>query len=219
MNKHTLLQALKDTGIVAVIRAEKADDLLDVTRALCDGGVKLIEFTLTVPGALDVIEQATGNLAGQDVFIGAGTVLDAESARSVILAGASFVVGPSVDRGMIETCNRYGVAAIPGAFTPTEIVQAWQCGAAVVKVFPAGVGGPKYIRDLRGPLPQIDLLPTGGVNLQTAGPFIEAGAVAVGVGGELVGKDLIRRRDFAAITDNARQFVQVVRQARGEKTK
>ncbi len=212
--KNRTLQALKDTGVVAILRADRAEDLVEVGRALAHGGVKLVEITMTVPGALNVIEKAVASLTREDVFIGAGTVLDGETARLAILAGAGYVVSPVVRPDVIAMCRRYSVPVMPGALTPTEILQAWEAGADVVKIFPAGTGGPQFFKDVKGPLPHIEMMPTGGVNLETAPQFIKAGACAVGVGGELASKTLIAKHDFDAITRNARDFVRVVSEAR-----
>jgi 2-dehydro-3-deoxyphosphogluconate aldolase/(4S)-4-hydroxy-2-oxoglutarate aldolase len=213
-NKQGTLQALKDTGVVAVIRADKAEDLVDVGRALRQGGVKFIEITMTVPGALAVIEKAATAFKNEDVYIGAGTVLDSETARLAMLAGANYIVSPVFRPDVVATCKRYGVAVMPGAMTPTEVLGAWEAGADVVKIFPAGVGGPQFFKDLKGPFPYIDIMPTGAVNRETAPKFIHAGACAVGVGGELVGKPLIAAKDFAAITRNARDFMAIVQEAK-----
>jgi len=213
-DRQRTLQALKDTGVVAVIRADKAEDLVDVGRALRQGGVKFIEITMTVPGALAVIEKATTALKDEDVYIGAGTVLDAETARLAMLAGANYIVSPGFFPGVVAACKRYGVAVMPGAMTPTEVLGAWEAGADVVKIFPAGVGGPQFFKDLKGPFPYIEIMPTGAVNRETAPKFIQAGACAVGVGGELVGKPLIAAKDFAAITRNARDFIAIVQEAK-----
>ena len=215
--KQEVLTVLKESGVVAVIRTDNASDLIDVSKALRKGGVKFIEITMTVPGALGVIQEAVSRLEGEEVFIGAGTVLDAETARAAILAGASYIVGPTFNQEVVELCNRYGIVVMPGAYTPLEILNAWQSGGDIVKVFPAGIGGPRFFKDIKGPLPQIDLLPTGGVDLETAPQFIKAGACAIGVGGALVGKALIENRDYRAITKNAQKFIEVVRQAKGGK--
>jgi 2-dehydro-3-deoxyphosphogluconate aldolase/(4S)-4-hydroxy-2-oxoglutarate aldolase len=199
---------------VAVIRADKAEDLVDVGRALRQGGVQFIEITMTVPGALAVIERATTALQHDDVYIGAGTVLDAETARLAILAGANYVVSPAFRPDMIAMCKRYSVAVMPGAMTPTEVLNAWEAGADIVKIFPAGVGGPQFFKDLKGPFPHIEIMPTGAVNRETAPAFIKAGACAVGVGGELAGKPLIAARDFATITRNAAEFLAIVEAAK-----
>lgn len=214
-NKQEILASLKNTGVVAVIRADNPDDLIDVSRALRSGGVKFIEITMTVPGALEVIKKATDQLKKEDVYIGAGTVLDAETARAAILAGASYIVGPGFNADMVTLCNRYSIAVMPGAITPTEIINAWQAGADVVKIFPAGIGGPNYFKDLKGPLPHIDIMPTGGVNFETGPAFIKAGACAIGVGGELCGKKLIAEKQFKTITENAKKFIQLVKEAKG----
>jgi 2-dehydro-3-deoxyphosphogluconate aldolase / (4S)-4-hydroxy-2-oxoglutarate aldolase len=213
-DRQQTLQALKDTGVVAVIRADKAEDLVDVGRALRQGGVQFIEITMTVPGALAVIERATAALQHDDVYIGAGTVLDSETARLAILAGANYVVSPAFRPDMIAMCKRYSVAVMPGAMTPTEVLNAWEAGADVVKIFPAGVGGAQFFKDLKGPFPHIDIMPTGAVNRETAPAFIKAGACAVGVGGELAGKPLIAARDFATITRNAADFLAIVQAAK-----
>ncbi|HWQ91114.1 MAG TPA: bifunctional 4-hydroxy-2-oxoglutarate aldolase/2-dehydro-3-deoxy-phosphogluconate aldolase, partial [Clostridia bacterium] len=185
-------------------------------RALREGGVQFIEITMTVPGALDVIEKAVGALRKEGVYVGAGTVLDSETARLAILAGAAYVVSPVVRPEVITTCKRYSIPVMPGAMTPTEVLNAWEAGGDVIKIFPAGVGGPQFFKDLKGPLPHIDLMPTGMVNRETAPKFIQAGACAVGAGTELVGKALIAARDFAKITANAREFITLVREARGQ---
>jgi 2-dehydro-3-deoxyphosphogluconate aldolase/(4S)-4-hydroxy-2-oxoglutarate aldolase len=212
--KERTLQALTETGVVAVIRADKAEDLVDIGRALRQGGVKFIEITMTVPGALAVIEKATAALNTDDVYIGAGTVLDAETARLAILAGASYIVSPVFRPDVVSACKRYSVPVMPGAMTPTEVLNAWEAGADVVKIFPAGVGGPQFFKDLKGPFPQIKIMPTGAVNRATAPEFIKAGACAVGVGGELAGKQLIAAKDFAAITRNALDFIAIVQEAK-----
>jgi len=213
-SKERTLQALTETGVVAVIRADKAEDLVNVGRALRQGGVKFIEITMTVPGALAVIEEATAALSSDDVYIGAGTVLDAQTARQAMLAGANYIVSPVFRPAVVSVCKRYAVPVMPGAMTPTEVLTAWEAGADVVKIFPAGVGGPQFFRDLRGPFPQIKIMPTGAVNRATAPEYIKAGACAVGVGGELVGKPLIAAKDFAAITQNARDFMAIVQEAK-----
>ena len=214
-NKLEVLKSLKEVGVVAVIRADNPPDLIDVGRALHAGGVIHIEITMTVPGALGVIEKAVSTLQ-ETVCIGAGTVLDAETARLAILAGASYIVSPVFSPAVVDVCKRYGIAAMPGAMTPTEVLDAWEGGADVVKIFPAGVGGPQLFKDLKGPFPQIEIMPTGAVNRETAPQFIKAGACAIGVGGELVGKPLIAARDFATITQNARDFIALVKQARSK---
>jgi len=213
-DRQQTLQALKDTGVVAVIRADKAEDLVDVGRALRQGGVQFIEITMTVPGAIAVIERSTAALQHDGEYIVAGTELDSETARQAILAGANYVVSPVFRPDVVALCRRYSVAVMPGAMTPTEVLNAWEAGADVVKIFPAGVGGPQFFKDLKGPFPHIEIMPTGAVNRETAPAFIKAGACAVGVGGELVGKPLIAARDFATITKNAADFLALVQAAK-----
>jgi len=215
--KHEVMAALRESGVIAVLRTEDPNDLVAVSKALSDGGVKFIEITLTVPGALEVIREATAQLKGQDVYIGAGTVLDAPSARAAILAGSQFVVGPTFDPEMVELCNSYGVVVMPGGMTPTEIFNAWKGGADVVKVFPGNIGGPDFLKTIKEPLPQIEILPTKGVDFNTAAAFIKAGAIGVGVGGALVTKAQIVAKDFAAITANAGKMAKIVREAKGAK--
>lgn len=205
------------SGIVAIIRASDASDFLAVARALYEGGVPAVEVTMTTAGALQAIEQGTGELPS-DVCIGVGSVLDAESARAAILAGARFVVCPTFKNETVTLCHRYGVPVFPGAYTPTEVLTAWEAGVDAVKVFPASVGGPDYIKALKAPLPQIRLLPTGGVDLGNAGAFVRAGADALGVGSALVSQSLLDDGDFAAITDRARRFCEEVAKARASLT-
>lgn len=209
LSKHEVLTILRDTGVVAVIRTTKPKDLVAVSRAIRKGGARFIEITMTVPGAIRIIEEAVKELKDEDVFIGAGTVLDPETARAAIIAGSSFIVGPVFNKGVVKLCNRYGIVVMPAGFTPLEILTAWQAGADIVKVFPANQGGPQFFKDIKGPLPQIELLPTGGVNLQTAPEFIKAGACAIGVGEAMVGKQLIATGDFETITNNTRKFLEI----------
>jgi len=209
-----VMKSLKETGVIAVIRADDAADLVDVGNALCAGGVKHIEITMTVPGALEVIEKAVTKLNEREVYIGAGTVLDGETARLAILAGASYIVSPVFRPDVVAVCKRYGIAVMPGAMTPTEVLNAWEAGGDVVKIFPAGVGGSQFFKDLKGPFPYIEIMPTGAVSRETAPQFIKAGACAIGVGGELVGKSLIMAREFLTITKNAQDFVALVMGAR-----
>lgn len=213
--KHEVLTSLRTSGVVAVIRTETPGDLVAVARALSAGGVRFVEITMTTPGALDIIREAVTQLQDAKVFIGAGTVLDAETARAAIIAGAQFIVSPGFDQETVRVCNTYGVVVMPGALTPQEILHAWKHGADVVKVFPADIGGPGYIKTIKEPLPQIELLPTKGVDLNTAGAFLKAGAIAVGAGAALVSKALMAAKDYARITENAQKFSQIVREARG----
>jgi 2-dehydro-3-deoxyphosphogluconate aldolase/(4S)-4-hydroxy-2-oxoglutarate aldolase len=197
-----------------VIRAPSADDALAAVEALLAGGLDIVELTMTVPSALKVIEKVVERHGGAAI-VGAGTVLDAETARACMLAGAMFVVAPSLDIPTIRACRTHGVPVVPGALTPTEIVRAWRAGADMVKVFPiSAMGGASYIKALRAPLPQIDLVPTGGVTAATVGDFIAAGAVAVGAGADLVDIARLRRGDHAGVTENARKYVAAVQQAR-----
>ena len=214
MNKADVIQAIRDTGIIPVVRAKSADEAMKAIDAIREGGISILEITMTVPGAIGVIEEVSKRY-GSDAVVGAGTVLDGETARACILAGARFVVSPSLNLETIEVCRRYGIAVMPGALTPTEVVQAWSAGADFVKVFPAGaVGGASYIKSLKAPLPQIELVPTGGVSLKTAADFIKAGASALGVGADLVDVQAIRDGNQNVITERAREFVRIVREAR-----
>jgi 2-dehydro-3-deoxyphosphogluconate aldolase/(4S)-4-hydroxy-2-oxoglutarate aldolase len=215
MNKQDVLARIREVGLLPVIRAESPAEAARVIDAIRAGGVSLLEITMTVPGAVHLIEELSGRF-GADAVVGAGTVLDPETARACILAGAQFVVSPSLNLETIACCRRYGVAVLPGALTPTEVVAAWQAGADMVKVFPCGaVGGASYVKALKAPLPQIDLVPTGGVSLETAADFIKAGATALGVGADLVDMKALRAGQDGSITERAREFVAIVKQARG----
>lgn len=209
------LDRVLDRKIVAVIRAESPELLVDVAEALLAGGVEVMEVTFTVPRAARVIEKVADKL-GNRVLLGAGTVLDTETARVAFLAGAEFIVSPAVNVDVIEMCRRYSKLVMPGAFTPTEVVTAWQSGADIVKVFPSDLVGPKYLKLLHGPLPQIRLMPTGGVNLDTATEFLKAGACALGIGGSLVEAKAVAAGDMQRIESLARQFVQLVERYRAE---
>ena len=215
MSKESQLHQVLECGIVAVVRSPDSRQLLEVCRALADGGVNVVEITMSVPGALDVLRQVKLAL-GERVLLGAGTVLDAETARAVLLAGAEYIVAPTVNLEVIRLCQRYDKLVMPGAFTPTEILAAWEAGADIVKVFPAEVLGPAFFKALRGPLPQIRLMPTGGVDLTTAAAFLKAGACCLGVGGQLVEPRAVAEGDFNRIRELARQYVAVVKQARAE---
>jgi len=206
MDKDHLLAELEETRVIAVVRTDRADDMPDVIGALVEGGVRFVEITMTVPGALEIITTNAKLFDGR-AFVGAGTVLDSETARAVTSSGAVFAVSPIFNAGMVRFCNRQGILVMPGAFSPTEVLTAWEGGADVVKVFPARIGGPKYFRDLKGPLPQVRILPTGGVNLQTAPEFIKAGAIGIGIGTALIDPAALEKRDFDRILKNARQLV------------
>jgi 2-dehydro-3-deoxyphosphogluconate aldolase/(4S)-4-hydroxy-2-oxoglutarate aldolase len=213
--KNPTLKSIHDVGIVVVVRAEKADEtLFKALGAIAEGGVKAIEITFSVPDAVSVIREVKKRFGG-DIVLGAGTVLNPSDAVAAVGAGATYVVAPNTNVEVIGISKRMGVPVMPGAFTPTEVVAAYNAGADVVKVFPASVGGPSYIKALRGPLPHIPLLPTGGVNTETAGPFIKAGAFALGAGGNLFDKKLIGRGDFAGLTALAKRYVGLIKEARG----
>lgn len=209
------LTRLLECGLVAVVRASDGSLLADVAEALAAGGVLGIEITFTVPAAHRVLEQVAARL-GDRIVLGAGTVLDAETARIALLSGAQFVVSPCVRPDVIALCKRYSAPVMPGAMTPTEVLTAWEAGADIVKVFPAEIGGPAYLKTLHGPLPHVRLMPTGGVNLQTAAGFLKAGACALGVGSALVDPQAIAARQFDQLTSLARQYVQIVRDTRAE---
>lgn len=207
------LQRVLDSGLVAIIRAPNGDQLVEVAEALLEGGIDVIEVTFTVPGVLDIISKVRDAL-GDRILLGAGTVLDTESARAALLAGAEFLVTPTVNTAVIEMCNRYDKVIMPGGFTPTEVVTAWEAGADIVKVFPADIGGPKHLKALKGPFPQIRFLPTGGVDLKTLSGFVAAGACAVGLGSALVEKEALANRDMDRIRDLATQYVACMKSAR-----
>ncbi len=208
------LQRIEDAGVVAVLRGVPADQLIDIADALREGGVTAIEVTADTPGVVDLIDEVSASFADGETTIGAGTVIDAETARNVQLAGAEFVVSPSLHEDVIETCNRYGTVVAPGVMTPTEAITAYEAGADFVKVFPAATVGPGHVSAIKGPLSQIPIMPTGGVGLDNAGDFVDAGAFAVGAGSALVDYDAAERGDFASITETARQFTETVAEHR-----
>jgi 2-dehydro-3-deoxyphosphogluconate aldolase/(4S)-4-hydroxy-2-oxoglutarate aldolase len=215
MNKQDQLRRVLDCGIVAVVRSPDSQQLVEAARALADGGVFVVEITMTVPDALDVLRRVRTAL-GDRLLLGAGTVLDPETARAALLAGAEYIVAPTLNLDVIRLCQRYDKLVMPGAFTPTEILAAWEAGADIVKVFPADVVGPAFFKALRGPLPQVRLMPTGGVDLTTAAEFLRAGACCLGVGGQLVEPRAVADRNFDRIRDLAQQYVAVVQQTRNE---
>ncbi len=216
MQKAEVLNALRAIGLVPVLRAENEEQALALASAIAAGGVNVLEVTMTVPGAFRVMRRLAEERP--DILIGAGTVLDAETARLCILEGAAFVVSPALDLKTIEMCHRYGVAVLPGALTPTEIVTAWQAGADVVKIFPASaLGGAKYLKSVKAPLPQVEMVPTGGVSLATAAEFLEAGAFALGVGADLVAPKAIVEGHPETVTENARKYLAIVRKFRKSK--
>ncbi len=216
MTAQQILSFINDIGIVPVVRTATAEGAVSAIQAIHKGGVRAAEITMTVPGAIKALEKVADQF-GDKIVLGAGTVLDPETARSCMLAGAQFFVSPNLRVSTIEMCKRYSKVICIGALTPTEVLTAWEHGADVVKVFPAdAMGGAKYIKSLKGPLPQIEMIPTGGVNLQTTGDFLKAGACAVGVGSELVNAKLIADGDFAEIEKRAKQYMEAVQTARAE---
>ena len=206
------LKLIGESGVIGIIRIQTTEDLLAIAEALHRGGLNCLEITMNTPGALRAIESACEKLP--QVLLGAGTVLDAISAREAILAGAQFLVTPTVKLDVLEVAHRYGIPAIIGAMTPTEILTAWEAGADLVKVFPAAILGPKYLQEIRGPFPQIPLVPTGGITAENAGDFVRAGAVAVCVGSWLVDKKAVAEGRFEVLTERARQLIEAVRKAR-----
>ncbi|OAI49916.1 2-dehydro-3-deoxyphosphogluconate aldolase [Planctomycetaceae bacterium SCGC AG-212-F19] len=215
MSKEDDLRRVLDSGIVAIVRSHDSGQLVDVARALYDGGISVVEITMSVPHALDVMRQVRAAL-GDKLLLGAGTVLDTETARAVLLAGAEFIVAPTLNLEVIRLCQRYDKLVMPGAFTPTEILAAWEAGADVVKVFPADCVGPAFFKAVRGPLPQIRMMPTGGVDLNTAAGFLKAGACCLGVGSHLVDPKLVAERNFGRIRELAGQYVELVARTRAE---
>src|SRR5579863_8455313 len=208
MTKQQIARRIVEIGIVPVVRASSPELAMDAARAVCAGGIPIVELTMTVPGAMDVIRELKRSMDGS-VLIGAGTVLDAKTAARCLEAGAEFLVSPGFDRGTVGFARREGTPIMAGALTPTEVIAAWNAGADFVKIFPCGnVGGPSYIRALKAALPEIPMVPTGGVNLTTAGQFLLAGACAIGVGGELVSGNSQK------ITEAARQYLAIVKAAR-----
>jgi 2-dehydro-3-deoxyphosphogluconate aldolase/(4S)-4-hydroxy-2-oxoglutarate aldolase len=216
MKKSDVIDRIIQTGLIPVVRAESSDIAMRAIDAIKEGGISVLEITMTVPGAIRVIEEVARRF-GEDAIVGAGTVLDAETARACILAGAQFIVSPALDLDTISCCRRYSIPVMPGAMTPSEVVTAWKAGADFVKVFPANaVGGASYIKALKAPLPQVELVPTGGVSLKTAADFIKAGAAALGVGADLVDTAALRNGEDKVISARAKQFIEIVKSAREE---
>jgi 2-dehydro-3-deoxyphosphogluconate aldolase/(4S)-4-hydroxy-2-oxoglutarate aldolase len=216
MNKETVLSFMRDIGIVPVVRTPSAESAIKSIEAIYAGGIRAAEITMTVPGAVKALE-AVADRFGDKIVLGAGTVLDPETARICMLAGAEFFVTPALNLKTIEMAKRYSKVICPGALTPTEVLTAWEAGADIVKIFPCGnVGGPKYIKALKGPFPHIEMIPTGGVNLETAGEFLKAGACAVAVGGELVDAKTIAEGKYEVFEQRARQYLEVIAKARQE---
>ncbi len=213
-SKEKALALIHEIGVVPIVRAPSPEDAFKAAEAIVAGGIGIAEITMTVPNAVRVMERVAERF-GEKILLGAGTILDPESCRTALLAGAEFIVTPSLDVRVIEVARRYSKVSIPGALTPTEVVAAWVAGADLVKIFPCGpVGGPQYIRALRGPLPHIHFVPTGGVNLETTPAYIKAGAAAVAVGGELVDLKALREGRLDLISASARKYVEAVRAAR-----
>jgi len=205
---------LTESGVVAVIRGTTPDNIIPIARALCEGGVRALEITVETPRVLTILEKLSVEM-GDEAFIGAGTVLDPETARAAIMAGAKFIFSPTVNPETIKMAKRYGVISVPGAMTPTEILTGYEHGADLIKVFPASVLGPGFIKDIHGPLPHIPLMPTGGIDLSNVGDYIKAGAVAVGAGSTLVNTKGIMDEDYYRnLTEKAKQFVSKVAEAR-----
>lgn len=216
MKKETILSAIREIGIVPVVRTPTADSAFKAIEAIYAGGIRAAEVTMTVPGAVKVLERLADQF-GDKMVLGAGTVLDPETCRICMLAGAEFFVTPSLNLATIAMAQRYSKPICPGALTPTEVLTAWQSGADIVKVFPCdNVGGAKYIKALKGPFPQVEMIPTGGVSLTTAGDFLKAGSCAVAVGGELVDGKTIKENKFEVFTERSRQFLEVIARARAE---
>ena len=213
MTKLEQMQRIEACGIVAIIRANSSAELIEVVAAIKEGGVDVIEITMTTPGALQVISDVSDKY-GDEVLVGVGSILDAETARAAMLAGAKFIVSPVTKPDIIEICNRYGAVVMPGAFTPTEILAAWESGADYVKVFPSSGVGPAYIKAVKAPLPHIPLVPTGGVSVENAGEFIKAGATVLGVGGSLGNSEIIATGQYHLLTETARKFAAAVQAAR-----
>ena len=214
MEKSQVLERIKSIGIIPVVRASSGDEALAAVEAIKAGGLSVLEITMTVPGAVGIIEQVAKRY-GDEVLVGAGTVLNAETARDCLAAGAQFIVSPALNLETIAFCRDADCAIMPGALTPTEVVTAWSAGADMVKVFPCGaMGGASYIKSLKAPLPQIELVPTGGVSLTTAASFIEAGSAAIGVGADLVDIKAIRAGQSEKITETTRAYIEAVRNAR-----
>jgi 2-dehydro-3-deoxyphosphogluconate aldolase / (4S)-4-hydroxy-2-oxoglutarate aldolase len=219
MQRNAILSSIIDIGVVPIARTSTAEAAIKAVEAVYRGGIRAAEITMTVPGALKALEKVADQF-GDQIVLGAGTVLDPETARACMLAGAQFFVTPSLNVKTIEMVKRYSKVILPGALTPTEILTAWEAGADAVKVFPAGnMGGPKYIKALKGPFPHIEMVPTGGVNLETTVEFLRAGACAVAVGGELIDAKTIQEGNYQVFEERARQFLAKVKEARTEKAK
>ncbi|MBN1600702.1 MAG: bifunctional 2-keto-4-hydroxyglutarate aldolase/2-keto-3-deoxy-6-phosphogluconate aldolase [Chitinispirillaceae bacterium] len=214
MDKNKVIQKIGDCGVVAIVRAETADLALKVAQACADAGIAAVEVTFTVPGAADVIKKLAETYNTGEILIGAGTVLDTETARTAILAGAQYIISPCLNKDVVALCNRYQIPCMPGAMTIKEVVECMEAGADIIKIFPAELFGPAIIKAIKGPLPQVKLMPTGGVSLDNVNDWIKAGSVAVGIGGNLTAG--AKKGDFASITAIGKQFVEKVKAARGK---
>ncbi len=213
MKKYEKLDIIRETGVIAIMRANSSEQLITAADAIKAGGVEVIEVTMTTPGALGVIATAKERY-GEGVLFGAGSVLDPETARAAILAGADFIVAPTLNVDMIALCNRYGIPVMPGCYTPTEALTAWEAGADMIKIFPASFGGAALIKAILAPLPHLEIVPVGGVNLETAADFIQKGAAALGVGSSLVNQQILAIGDMAELTSRAAAFRQEVQKGR-----
>jgi 2-dehydro-3-deoxyphosphogluconate aldolase/(4S)-4-hydroxy-2-oxoglutarate aldolase len=216
MRKYDKVNLILDTGVIAIMRAKSSKQLLQAADAIKEGGVKVIEMTMTTPGAIEVIREAKGKYPEGTLF-GAGSVLDPETARAAILAGADFIVSPTLNLQVIALCNRYSVPVIPGCDTPTEMLTAWEAGATMIKLFPVSQGGPQLVKAILAPLPQLEIIPVGGVDLSTAADFIRNGAAALGVGSSLINDKLLDSGDFGQITKRASDFIEKVQEGRANK--
>jgi len=214
MDKVEILNIIRETGVIAIMRAQSSDQLITAADAIKLGGVRAIEVTMTTPGALSVIAEAKERY-GSDVIFGAGTVLDPETGRAAILAGADFVVSPTLNLELVALCNRYSIPVAPGCYSPTEVLAGWQAGADFIKLFPASVGGPNLVKAILAPLPQVRIIPVGGVNLDTAADFIQKGAAALGVGSSLVNQKLLDEGNMDEMTRRAAAYIQEVKKGRG----
>jgi 2-dehydro-3-deoxyphosphogluconate aldolase / (4S)-4-hydroxy-2-oxoglutarate aldolase len=215
LKKNEKLDIIRETGVIAIMRANSSEQLITAADAIKAGGVKVIEVTMTTPGALGVIEIAKARY-GDDVIFGAGSVLDPETARAAILAGADFVVAPTLNVAMITLCKRYSIPVMPGCYTPTEALTAWEAGADMIKLFPASFGGAALVKAIMAPLPQLEIVPVGGVNLETAADFIRKGAAALGVGSSLVNQKLLANGDLDELTRRAEAFILEVKNGRSK---
>ena len=213
MKKWEKLNLIRETGVIAIMRARSSDQLIAAADAIRSGGVRVIEVTMTTPGALGIIESAKKGF-GEDVLFGVGSVLDPETARAAILTGADFIVSPVFKKKVITLCNRYSIPVIPGCFTPTEALNAWEAGADMIKLFPASIGGADLVKAFLAPMPQLEIIPVGGVTLENAADYIRKGAAAIGVGSSLVNQKLLEANDFKELTRRASAFIDEVRNSR-----